>query len=262
VRARAPNSTRSHTASVRSGSSTGRFQWALPSLGLGALTPPFVAADGPLLAVIESSFDASHPEFAGSPITTTGPFLQGDHGTSVTSVAAAPANGRGIVGAFPGARVLVSGLDGTCSSAAEAIQAAVHAEARLINMSYGFVGGCYTHYVATNLAYGAGVTLVAAAGNEGEVSLRTYLSPASDPHVVTVAATGPGDVSPTFSNANQAVDVAAPGVDVLAAVPPGDDTDGSADGYMAVSGTSFSAPLVAGGAPGSRPSDLTCPARS
>jgi subtilisin family serine protease len=92
-------------------------------------------------------------------------------------------------------------------------------------------------------AVAKGVIPVAAAGNEFE-SGNPLEFPASLPHVVTVAATTPDDHSAIFSNANAAVDLSAPGVNILTAVPPSLDTDGAPDGYQALSGTSFSAPMV------------------
>jgi hypothetical protein len=62
--------------------------------------------------------------------------------------------------------------------------------------------------------------------------------------VVTVAATTPDDRSASFSNANNAIDLSAPGVGILTAVPPALDEDGAEDGYEALDGTSFSAPMV------------------
>ena len=59
------------------------------------------------LTIVDSGVDASQPDFAGRPGTTylnaqtvtgSGEF----HGTEVASVAAAPANGIGIVGVYPG----------------------------------------------------------------------------------------------------------------------------------------------------------------
>ena len=52
-----------------------------------------------------------------------------------------------------------------------------------------------------------------------------------------------------FSNENAAIDLAAPGVNILTAVPSAfDDDDGRRDGYMALDGTSFAAPIVAAAA--------------
>jgi len=81
-------------------------------------------------------------------------------------------------------------------------------------------------------------------GNDGdEGSPPTY--PAAWPHVVTVAATDENASVTAFSTNGPAVDVAAPGVDIVGAVPLSRD----ATGYTtSAEGTSFSAPIVAAAA--------------
>jgi hypothetical protein len=171
------------------------------------------------------------------------------HGTAVASVAGAPANGVGISGIWPGMRIVVSTSNGTCADAVDALYDALDAGARVLNMSYGFSGGgCFSHYIATQYAFGLGTALVAAAGNEFLEGNPDDGRPAADPHVLTVAAVNPDYSSAQFSNENYAIDVAAPGVGVLAAVPATLDVDGVPDGWMALNGTSFSAPLVAAAA--------------
>jgi hypothetical protein len=89
---------------------------------------------------------------------------------------------------------------------------------------------------------------VASAGNEAEQG-NPIDFPGALPHVLTAAATTPQNTPASFSNFNAAVDLAAPGVEVLAAVPLALDTqDGTQDGYALVSGTSFSSPIVAAAA--------------
>src|SRR3954454_433579 len=106
---------------------------------------------------------------------------------------------------------------------------------------------CYALYVAGLYAVAADATLVASAGNSfAEGNPEQY--PASNPHVVTVGATDPQDRSADFSEENPGIDLAAPGVSVLTAVPPAFDDDGTRDGYESVDGTSFSAPIAAGAA--------------
>ena len=157
-------------------------------------------------------------------------------------------NGVGIVGVWPGARALNVPLPSnalTCSASATGVQQAIDAGASVINMSYGSQSLCRAEYNALQRAVSRGIVPVAAAGNEF-ASGNPPEFPASLPHVLTVAAVNASLNASSFSNANQAVDLSAPGENIMTAVPPGFDTaDGTQDGFMALDGTSFSAPMVA-----------------
>ena len=216
-----------------------------------ALAPPAVVPESPLLAVVDSKLDDAHPEFAGGNVASDAGTLGNGHGTSTTAVAAAPKNDRGILGVWPGMRALNVPLPNeriACSDSVRGIRRAVEAGAAVINMSYGSGSACYAEYRALQRATAAGVTLVAAAGNEFADG-NPLEFPASLPHVITVAALTPDDKSAFFSNENAAVDLGAPGVGILTAVPVAFDTeDEAADGYAGVSGTSFAAPMVAAAA--------------
>src|SRR5439155_11752552 len=126
----------------------------------------------------------------------------------------------------PGARTLnvpfktVPGTDGeiSCSASADAIGQAIQAGAAVINMSYGSTSECAAEKVQIYYAVAKGIIPVAAAGNEFQQG-NPLEFPASLPHVVTVAATDSSDHSADFSNANDAVDLSAPGVGILTAVP-------------------------------------------
>jgi hypothetical protein len=225
-----------------------RAQVAAPEL-----TPPPVTPESPLIALVDAAADLTHPEWTGDPniATIPGVPVTNPHGTATASVATAPQNGIGILGVWPSARTLnvplqtVPGTDGeiTCAASGKAINRAVANGASVINMSYGSPSRCAAEWVQIYFAVAKGIIPVAAAGNEFQ-SGNPLEFPASLPHVVTVAATTPENQSAKFSNANDAVDLSAPGVGILAAVPPALDGDGAQDGYQALDGTSFSAPMV------------------
>jgi Subtilase family len=213
-----------------------------------SLTPPPVTPTSPLLAIADAQIDATHPEFQGTALTLANPSapVTEIHGTAVASVAGAAANGVGMVGVWPGMRLLGEPNNLTCAGDASAVDAATRAGAAVINMSYGGPF-CYAEYLATSYAFGAGRILVAAGGNDLTTGNRASY-PASDPHVLTVAATDQNDGSAFFSTENAGIDLSAPGVGILVAVPPALDNDGNPDGYQLDAGTSFSSPIVAAAA--------------
>jgi thermitase len=89
---------------------------------------------------------------------------------------------------------------------------------------------------AIDAANAKGVICVASSGNDGK-KIKVY--PASLPNVMGIASTSNSDVQSNFTNYGpQVVWVAAPGEEVMSTYP------GST--YASSSGTSFSAPLVAG----------------
>jgi hypothetical protein len=219
-----------------------------------SLTPPPVTPQSPLIALVDAAADLTHPEWTGDPNVATipGTPVTDPHGTATMSVAAAPQNGIGILGVWPGARALnvplktVPGTDGeiTCDESGDGIEAAIKSGASVINMSYASPSECAPEKVQLYFGLAKGAIAVAAAGNEFREG-NPIEFPASLPHVVTVAATTADDKSADFSNANDAVDLSAPGENILTAVPLGlPDPDGAQDGYTLQSGTSFSAPMV------------------
>jgi hypothetical protein len=209
-----------------------------------ALVPPVVDANSPLIALVDAQLDKTHPEWAGGNVDAIEQFpVTNPHGTSTMSVAAAPVNGVGTVGIWPGARALNVPLPDaiSCQRSASQIAKAIERGAAVINMSYGASASCYPEYVAIQAAVARGIVPVAAAGNEfGQGNPLEF--PASLPHVLTVAAVGapPAFKSSFFSNANAAIDLSAPGEQIMTAVPlPLDPA-----GWHRQSGTSFAAPMV------------------
>ena len=198
------------------------------------LTPPAADRQGPLLAVLDTPVDGAHPAFAGSNLVAPPVAVRDAHGTAMASIA---------VAVWPGIRVMVVPLPEpvTCAASAEAIRQAVAARASVISMAYGSSAICASEWVQSQFAIAADSLLVAAAGNGRDP--RQY--PAAGEDVLAVGAVDLSGRSSADSAAGPHIDLAAPGVGLLAAAPAGFETDGTPDGYHAVSGTGAATTIVA-----------------
>lgn len=196
------------------------------------------------IAVIDSGIDPDHPELAGSVIENFDALGSKEgahaHGTTIAGIITAH---QKLVGVAPAARLLAirafgekkSGAESTSFVILKGLDYAVTHQAKIINMSF---AGPHDPLLERGLAAAAAkkIVLVAAAGNAGPKSPPLY--PGADRNVIAVTATDSSDR--LFSGANQGayVALAAPGVDILAAVPGGK--------YRISSGTSLSAAFVSG----------------
>ncbi len=226
-------------------------QWYLDAVGAPQAWEVTTGSPDVVVAVLDSGVRASHDDLAGEVVDLGGcgspipPGPGSSHGTAVASLAgAATDDGVGMAGMGwdtrpADVRVLLrrgSELVGSEAAIAVALGCVVASGASVVNMS--FVGEQSALLdAAIGAAAAADVVMVAAAGNTGGTA---ELYPAAHPAVIGVGATGrDGQLAP-FSGRGSWVDLAAPGVDVVAA------DDAADDAYVDVSGTSFSAPLVAG----------------
>jgi subtilisin len=225
------------------------------------------------IAILDTGIDRNHPDLNVYQFVNfaKGGANAGDgngHGTHVAGTAAARDNDFGVVGVAPGARlwavrVLDNRGSGWVSDIIKGIDY-VTANADQIDVANMSLGGSGSsdgncgrtkndpmHEAICN-SVDAGVVYVVAAGNSGD-DARKY-TPAAYEEVITVSAIADSDGQPggfgpatrhgaddtfaAFSNFGPAVDIAAPGVDVLSTYP--------GNSYASLSGTSMAAPHVAG----------------
>jgi subtilisin family serine protease len=178
------------------------------------------------------------------------------HGTHVAgTIGAVAGNKIGVVGISHDVRIMaLKALGGPCgggrlSGLVEAIAYATAHGAKVINLSLGGPHASKLIRREIEKAISAGVSVVAAAGNEANDNDKSPRYPAGYPvdGLISVAATGPNDELASFSNfGERSVDVAAPGVEILNTIPTGKDPARARSGYGKKSGTSMATPIVAG----------------
>lgn len=211
------------------------------------------------VGVIDTGIRASHADLRYKVIACTtrrtGDLLGGcgddsGHGTHVAGTLAAVAdNGRGVAGvAFNSPLIVCRALGGVnrtgyTSDIAKCVGWVKRRGARVISMSFASEQPSTTLHRALKAAWKggrrAGAVLVAAAGNHpsGQRAYRASY-PAAFGQVVSVGSTDDRDRHAAFSNVHRTVELVAPGVDILSTWYTG--------GYSRLSGTSMSAPHVAG----------------
>ncbi|MBX9245262.1 S8 family serine peptidase, partial [Actinotalea ferrariae] len=209
---------------------------------------------GTVVAVLDTGVYAAHEDLVGGLLPGVDFVnLDGDpaddngHGTFVAGVVAATGNnGRGNVGAAPGATVLpIKVLDhagrGRDSVVGVGIAEAVASGVDVINLSLGGADPSPVLRAAIEEAVAAGVVVVAAAGNDrrGGPQYPAAYAPEID-GLVSVSATDDDGTLADYSSWDDTVSLAAPGTDI---VGPG---IGAPNRYVSDSGTSFAAPLVSG----------------
>ena len=250
--------------------------------GLRSGTPSWAAdlatrAPRPRIAILDSGVDPTHEEWGGpsTPLVAPRSTVRGDadatdhgtsgHGTHVAGIAAAPANGVGVVGVAPAqaaaAQVIpvqIADPQGrsTDETMIRGIRHAVNNGAGVVNISAGGPGYSQAFQDTILWATRRGALVVASVGNEGNDS-NPLNYPAAYRRVLGVGALCDAIPSPEcpapygvarFSNRNRSVDVIAPGVNIVSSVPRrvAERATGRGSGYALKDGTSMAAPYVAG----------------
>lgn len=206
------------------------------------------------LAVVQASLDRTSDDWYG-------------HGSHVAGIIAANDDGLGMTGIAPDAsvmpidllprhddprtdvqffRMVTAGIDYAVAEGADVINMSLGGQ------SSGIVSSPDTDkYLQTldalcdsvQAATAAGTVVVASAGNSGDFG-NPEMRPASCPTAITVAALAPSLDRTFWSSYDAAVDISAPGQDILSV----DSTaaNASPSPHVQFSGTSMAAPLVAG----------------
>ncbi len=209
------------------------------------------------IAILDTGIDQSHEDLKAKLAKNVNFTSSGTvddrygHGTHVAgSAAASTNNGAGVAGTCPNCalyNVKVLGDDGggQWDWIARGIVWSADNGAKVANLSLGAYAESLTVRDAVNYAWGKGVILTGAAGNDGQ---NWGFYPAAYEDVIAVAATTHTDAKASFSNyGGNWVDVAAPGENILSTAPDHRNTLWRrAVKYGTLNGTSMAAPHVAG----------------
>lgn len=215
-----------------------------------------------IVAVIDTGVDYKHPALApnmipgydfkendNDPMDKTG-FQNPGHGTHCAgAVGATGLVDGGTIGLSPEVSIMplrFLGEDGSgdLNNAIKAIDYAVEKGAQIISASWGAAvprNQAQPLLEAIKRADDKGVIFIAAAANDGKNNDKTEMYPANNgyPNSITVAASGPSDAKPSWSNYGTAtVHVASPGENIMSTLPN--------NKYGNLSGTSMATPLVSG----------------
>ena len=215
---------------------------------------------GVTVAVVDSGVDGSHPDLVGQVLPGTDLVRQsGDgrvdpvgHGTAVAALIAGRADGRGVVGLAPNAKILpIRVLDeenryDDALIVAQGVRWAVDHGAQVINLSLGGKGNSPALAAALDYAFTHDVVVVACTGNLAPASSPSVPPPAA-PDKVWYPAREPGVVAVTGLAGDRdelwSESITGPET-TLAAPATGLLRDRSGD-FWQVHGTSFAAPMVA-----------------
>jgi thermitase len=226
----------------------GPRQWNLQKIGGPDAWNVSTGSPSVIVGVVDTGLFTGHEDLAGQFVagasfvdyTTTTDDDHG-HGTTVSGIIVSRTNNAtGVAGIARGSKVMpLKACDSTGScldfAVARAIIYAADNQVPIVNLSVG--GGSSSNVLtdAVNYAWGKGVFMAAAAGNNGTEGI---MYPAALPHVVAVGATDGNDVKANFSNTGPQLAVVAPGLGIYSTERSGT--------YASHAGTSYSTPHVAG----------------
>lgn len=215
-----------------------------------------------IIAVIDTGIDYKHKNLApnmvpgydfrdndADPMDETSDRNPG-HGTHCAGIAAGSGLIEGgVIGAGPAVsmmpiRFLGSDGSGDLNSGIRSIDYAIEKGAHIISASWGAAVPrmqAKALIEAVQRADDKGIIFVAAAANDGKSNDTRDVFPANSGtrNMISVAASGPTDAKPSWSNYGKAtVDLASPGEKIMSTLPN--------DQYGELSGTSMATPLVSG----------------
>lgn len=238
VRGSAVMSNFSRNGAHTTGEATGQFvpnastPWGINAVRAVEAWPLSHQGEGARVLVLDTGIDKDHPSLKGNlekgksfvdPYGLAYDYFDDvGHGSHVSGTIVGIADSTGFTGVAPKAKLLMGKVctpEG-CSnlSVAQGIEWGIQEKVDVISMSLGGAQATPTERRAVSKAATAGITIVAASGNDG-IPQVSY--PAALPTVIAVGAVNADLLKADFSQWGPELAVVAPGVDVVSSVPQG-----------------------------------------
>lgn len=229
--------------------------WGINAINTGITWNVTSGGAGARVLVLDTGIDRDHPSVRPN-LVNARDFVGDDqagyaykdtvgHGTHVAGTIAGVLEKSGFSGVAPTAHILagrVCAEDGCSNIAiAEGINWGIEQKVDVISMSLGGIWSPMAERMAVKAAYEAGITLVAASGNDGN---GTVGFPAALPECIAVGAVDNKMNRAEFSQYGPELAVVAPGVDVTSSVPLGSGREA----VLKVSNDGFSFTRIKGSA--------------
>ncbi len=235
--------------------------WGHGAIHLQNRIPVNSTGKGIKIAIIDSGVDNKHPDLkvAGG-VCVLDTVLDENacnrsymddngHGTHVAGIISAQDNAVGTVGVAPGASIYaLKALDsqgyGTTSSILAGLDWSIKNKMNIINLSLSTPYNDPSVKAMVDKAYGEGILLIAAAGNEEHITGKeqNVQYPAKYDNVIAVSSLGENRSILKTSSIGTQIELTAPGGNIYSTVP----VSLNSKGYASMSGTSMASPFVAG----------------
>lgn len=226
--------------------------WGVNRIGSRLVNALGNTGKGIKIGVLDTGIDYNHEDLKGNYMggynfvgNNSNTMDDNGHGTHVSGIIAAEDNDIGVVGVAPqaylySAKVLAFDSTGSTSDIVSGLEWSVDNDMRIINMSLGSEDDSISVGRAINNTYNAGILIVSAAGNSGNVIGKgdNIDFPARYNSVISVGATDINDKRASFSSTGPTLELSAPGDHILSTL--------NGNKYGSLSGTSMSCPHVSG----------------
>ncbi len=203
------------------------------------------------VGIIDTGISTSHPDLKWR-IAEGISFLEGGkydiedengHGTHVAGIVAAEKNGIGVVGVAPKVKLYVcKAFDSNGKTDYQTIEKSVlwliKCGVSVINMSFSSSFSSKRYSSLIQFAHSKGITMICAAGNEGEKSFGSMGYPANFNETIAVSAVDYEKHIASFSSRGSAAEISAAGIDIYSTF--------IGDSYATLSGTSMATPIITG----------------